>query len=89
MIDEGKAQGHDDAVKSLRRAAEIKPDYAQAHRSLGVELSKLEDLDAAEASHRRALAIEPESETRSGETNCSLSFDPARPLGDRSIAIWP
>jgi tetratricopeptide (TPR) repeat protein/2-polyprenyl-3-methyl-5-hydroxy-6-metoxy-1,4-benzoquinol methylase len=53
---------HDDAVKSLRRAVEIKPDYAQARRMLDVELSKFEDLDVAEARHRRTLAIEPESE---------------------------
>lgn len=31
-------------------------------KPLGIALSKLEELDAAEASHRRALAIEPESE---------------------------
>ena len=53
---------HREAVESLRNAVELKPDFAQAHRALGIELSNLEELDAAESSHRRALAIEPESE---------------------------
>jgi tetratricopeptide (TPR) repeat protein/2-polyprenyl-3-methyl-5-hydroxy-6-metoxy-1,4-benzoquinol methylase len=51
-----------EAVERLRRAVEIKPDFAQAHRSLGITLSRLEQLEAAEASHRRALACEPESD---------------------------
>ena len=53
---------HDEAVKSLLRAAEIKPDYIQARHTLSFELSKIEDLEVAEACYRRALAIEPESE---------------------------
>ncbi|MGB6308836.1 MAG: methyltransferase domain-containing protein, partial [Steroidobacteraceae bacterium] len=48
-------------VSSLRRAADIKPHFAQAHRVLGIVLSSLGQLDAAEASLRRALSIEPES----------------------------
>ncbi|MGO9989534.1 MAG: methyltransferase domain-containing protein, partial [Steroidobacteraceae bacterium] len=40
---------------------EIKPDLAQAHHTLGSVLSSLEQLDAAEASLRRALSLEPES----------------------------
>jgi Tfp pilus assembly protein PilF/2-polyprenyl-3-methyl-5-hydroxy-6-metoxy-1,4-benzoquinol methylase len=53
---------HEEAVESLLRAVEIKPDFAQARDTLDLELSKIEDLDVAEASYRRALAIEPESE---------------------------
>ena len=53
---------HDEAVKCLRAAVELNPDFAQAHRALGIALSNLEELDAAEASLRRGLAIEPESE---------------------------
>ena len=53
---------HEEAVESLLRAVEIKPDFAQARDTLDIELSKIEDLDVAEASYRRALAIEPESE---------------------------
>ena len=53
---------HEEAVESLLRAVEIKPDFTQARDTLDIELSKIEDLDMAEASYRRALAIEPESE---------------------------
>jgi tetratricopeptide (TPR) repeat protein/2-polyprenyl-3-methyl-5-hydroxy-6-metoxy-1,4-benzoquinol methylase len=51
-----------EAVSSLRRAVDIKPDFAQAHRLLGIVLSSLGQLDAAEASLRRALSIEPASD---------------------------
>jgi tetratricopeptide (TPR) repeat protein/2-polyprenyl-3-methyl-5-hydroxy-6-metoxy-1,4-benzoquinol methylase len=50
-----------EAASSLRRATEIKPDFAQGHLALGTVLSDLEQLDAAEASLRRALSLEPES----------------------------
>ncbi len=57
------AQGHHAmAVESLLRAFEIKPEFSEARRALGIALRKLEDLDVAEASYRRALAIEAESE---------------------------
>jgi len=51
----------DEAVSSLRRTVELKPDFAQAHHFLGIALNHLEQFDAAEASLRRAFAIEPES----------------------------
>ncbi len=53
---------HDEAVKNLLRAVEIKPGFAEARQTLSVELTKLENLDVAEASYRRALAIDPESD---------------------------
>ncbi len=53
---------HTEAVESLLRAVELKPDFAQARQTLVIELRKLEDLDVAEASYRRALAIEPEND---------------------------
>ncbi len=53
---------HEEAVESLLRAVEIKPDFTQARDTLDIELRKIEDLDVAEASYRRALAIQPESE---------------------------
>jgi 2-polyprenyl-3-methyl-5-hydroxy-6-metoxy-1,4-benzoquinol methylase len=53
---------HGEALKCLHTAVELSPDFARAHRALGIALGKLEELDAAEASLRRALAIEPESE---------------------------
>jgi tetratricopeptide (TPR) repeat protein/SAM-dependent methyltransferase len=51
----------EEAVASLRRAVEIKPSLAQAHHILGLVLSRLEQLDAAEASLRHALSLNPES----------------------------
>ena len=48
---------HYEAVESLLRAVEIKPDFAQARDALQTELKKLEDLDVAESSYHRALAI--------------------------------
>jgi tetratricopeptide (TPR) repeat protein/2-polyprenyl-3-methyl-5-hydroxy-6-metoxy-1,4-benzoquinol methylase len=53
---------HGEAVKSLLRAVEIKPEFAQAHYVLGGELGNLNQLDAAEASYRRAFALTPASE---------------------------
>jgi tetratricopeptide (TPR) repeat protein/2-polyprenyl-3-methyl-5-hydroxy-6-metoxy-1,4-benzoquinol methylase len=51
----------EEAASCLRRAAELKPDFAQAHHILGIVQSYLGQLDAAEASLRRAFAIEPAS----------------------------
>ena len=51
-----------EAASSLRRAADLKPDFAQGHYALGTVLRSLEQLDAAEASLRRALSIEPKSD---------------------------
>ena len=51
----------EEAVSSLRHAAELKPDFAQTHHILGIALNNLDRPDAAEASLRRAFAIEPES----------------------------
>ena len=38
----------------------MKPDFAQAHNSLGVTLQELGRLDEAEASYRKAIALKPE-----------------------------
>jgi tetratricopeptide (TPR) repeat protein/2-polyprenyl-3-methyl-5-hydroxy-6-metoxy-1,4-benzoquinol methylase len=51
----------EEAAASLRRAVEIKPALAQAHHTLGLVLNRLEQLDAAEASLRHALSLNPES----------------------------
>ena len=51
----------EEAASFLRRAAELKPDFAQAHHILGIVQSYLGQLDVAEASLRRAFAIEPTS----------------------------
>jgi tetratricopeptide (TPR) repeat protein/2-polyprenyl-3-methyl-5-hydroxy-6-metoxy-1,4-benzoquinol methylase len=52
----------EEAASCLRRAADIEPDFAQGHHALGLLFSRLEQLDAAEASLRRALSIEPTSD---------------------------
>jgi tetratricopeptide (TPR) repeat protein/protein-L-isoaspartate O-methyltransferase len=51
----------EEAASCLRRAAELKPNFAQAHHILGIVLSYLGQVDAAEASLRRAFAVEPAS----------------------------
>jgi tetratricopeptide (TPR) repeat protein/SAM-dependent methyltransferase len=51
----------EEAAASLRRAVEIKPALAQAHHLLGLVLNRLEQLDAAEASLRHALSLNPKS----------------------------
>ena len=52
----------EEAAFSLRRAAEIRPDFASKPTTpLGTVLSFLEQLGAAETSLRRALAIDPQS----------------------------
>jgi protein O-GlcNAc transferase len=50
----------DAAVASYRRVLEIKPDYAEAHTTLGVALRELGQIDGAVASYRRALEIKPD-----------------------------
>jgi tetratricopeptide (TPR) repeat protein/2-polyprenyl-3-methyl-5-hydroxy-6-metoxy-1,4-benzoquinol methylase len=51
----------EEAAASLRRAVEIKPGLAEAHHILGLVLNRLGQLDAAEASLRHALSLNPES----------------------------
>jgi len=48
-----------DALPALRRAAQLMPHDAEAHRNLGAALHDLEDWAEALVSLRRALAIEP------------------------------
>lgn len=52
---------HAQALRRYLHAVQIKPDFARAHQHLGVLQGELQQLDAAEASLRRALSIEPES----------------------------
>lgn len=52
--------GHpDDAIRNVRRAIELSPDYAPAHRRLGLWLLDRGDTDGAERAFARAGEIEP------------------------------
>jgi len=48
-----------DALPALRRAAELLPQDAEAHRNLGAELHDRREWEAALVSLRRALTLEP------------------------------
>ena len=50
----------DEAEESYRQAVTLKPDYAEAHSSLGNTLSELGRLDEAEASYTQAITLKPE-----------------------------
>lgn len=48
------------AIEAFARAAQLRPDLAQAHNNLGVLLRRQGKVQAAEASYRRALTLTPE-----------------------------
>ena len=50
----------DESEASFRQAITLKPDYAEAHCSLGVTLNRLDRLDEAEASLRQAITLKPD-----------------------------
>jgi tetratricopeptide (TPR) repeat protein len=56
------------ALPSLRKAATLLPDDAEAHYNLGVTLRNLGQLDDAVASYRRSLEIKPDY----AEAHCNL-----------------
>ncbi len=49
-----------DAELSMRKAIEIKPDFAQAHSNLGLILKDLGNLKEAELSTRKAIELKPD-----------------------------
>ena len=49
-----------EAAEGLRRAIQIKPDYAEAHSNLGNSLKDQGKLEEAIACYERALALNPE-----------------------------
>lgn len=49
------------AAAHLRRAAELRPDFAEAHFNLGSACRDLGQLEAAAASYRRAAELKPDS----------------------------
>jgi len=50
---------HAAAESAFRRAAELRPDYAEAHNNLGLVLSRLERADDAAAAFQKAVTLEP------------------------------
>jgi tetratricopeptide (TPR) repeat protein len=48
------------AAEAFRRAAELRPDYAEAHNNLGLALSRLGRHDDAVGAFRRALECDPD-----------------------------
>ena len=48
-----------EAESSIRKAIEIKPDYAEAHCNLGNILIRIGKLEEAESSTRKAIEIQP------------------------------
>jgi protein O-GlcNAc transferase len=59
-----------EAAALYRRVLELKPDYAEAHTTLGVALMGLGQAEDAVESYRRALAIKPDS----AEAYCNLGI---------------
>jgi tetratricopeptide (TPR) repeat protein len=57
LIDQGKP---DEALDCCRRALELRPDYAEAHHSLGNVLRDQGKLEEAVACYRRALELNPD-----------------------------
>ena len=58
MLDAGRVQ---EAEELFRRAIEVEPTYALAHRLLGLCLVQRQDLPAAATALRRATQLEPDS----------------------------
>src|SRR5262249_8967383 len=48
-----------DAVDEYREAIRLKPDYAEAHLSLGLALEEMNQLEAARQSMQRATELQP------------------------------
>jgi serine/threonine-protein kinase len=51
----------DEAIACFRKAIELDPKYAMAHRQLGLALQDQGQLDEAIASYRKAMKLDPES----------------------------
>ena len=51
---------NEEALTSLRRALEIRPDYPEAHNNLGIVLQCMGKLDEAIAAFRKAVELRPD-----------------------------
>jgi tetratricopeptide (TPR) repeat protein len=70
---------HDRSFQHLRRAIELKPDYAEAHYILGAALAEQGELDDAVVYYRRALALAPNAH---GHTNLGTTLEKQNKLDD-------
>ena len=65
MVRQGK---YDAAALALRKAMELKADYAEPHKWLGEVLERQNRPAEAIAQYQRALAVEPNDRARPNET---------------------
>jgi tetratricopeptide (TPR) repeat protein len=70
---------HDRSFQHLRRAIELKPDYAEAHYTLGYALAEQGKLDDAVVYYRRALALAPNA---NGHNNLGTTLEKQNKLDD-------
>ena len=49
-----------EAISQLKKAIELKPDYADAHNTLGVALQKKGNTSEAISHYKRAVALNPD-----------------------------
>jgi protein O-GlcNAc transferase len=63
-------------VAAYRRALALRPDYAETHSNLGINLSAQGKLDEAISSFRSAMAAAPDSAQYHGNILCTMHFHP-------------
>ena len=90
LRDQGKLE---EAVAAFRRAIGIKPDFAEAHSSLGIVLAKQGKVEEAVAAFRRAIGIEPDYAEAHSNLGIMLvsqgKFEEAVAAFRRAIGIKP
>ena len=59
-----KTGRHDESLRSLRRATEINPEFADAHANMAVSLYRLDRHEEAVSSVRKAFELQPELEEK-------------------------
>lgn len=69
----------DEALAAFRKAAELKPDFAEAHINLGLLLLRQGKTDEAESALLKALELKPD-ETRTKGALANIYFDKAKEL---------
>lgn len=74
-----QAEKLDEAVASFRKAAELKPDLAEAHVNLGLLLLRQGKTDEAESALLKALELKPD-ETGAKEALADIYFDKGKGL---------
>jgi predicted O-linked N-acetylglucosamine transferase (SPINDLY family) len=78
---------------SYRRALEIKPEFAEAYRNLGIFLTQIGQINEAVESFRRALEIQPDFAEEHSNLGAALTdlgqFDEALACTRRALEIKP